>query len=179
MLSSLEKSVNLKVQILLLVTMNELQNVFLVIEFQSTYHYCASSRAPPARKDATSCASARRSRLCRQTSVPVFSWCRLRRRWWPACTFRWRAEWKSRKIIKFMKPPERETDFEISHIDHGVLISTHFEVPMKRRYHAEGSPWNENRDFDVVLNFQPRNLHDHRDHEDDYDCCDVEVTKDL
>lgn len=66
-----------------------------------------------------------------------------------------------------------------THINHRVFSTAHFKVPVDCRDDTECCPWHKYGDFDVVLYFESWNLHYHWNHEDDDNCRNVEIPKDL
>lgn len=80
---------------------------------------------------------------------------------------------------KIIRGNSRVTSFRQTHINHCVFASTHRKVPMNCRNNSKRCPWHEHCHFDVVLNFQSGNLHYHWNHEDDKNCRNVKVAKNL
>lgn len=65
------------------------------------------------------------------------------------------------KIYKKKSCEEFPDKKSATYVDHRVLAAAHFEVPVECRYHAESRPRHEHGNLNVVLNFQPRKLHNH------------------
>lgn len=147
----------------------------------STYRYCANNKKQQVWRDATSCENVHQNQIF-LAAISLGSLERiLRMQRCKMNTFQLLVEWKPESKNNFLISSNlsKFCNTSLSYICHLIFLSSHFKVPVNCWNDAERSPTSEHSDFDIIWNFQLRNLHNHWNYKHNYNCCNVESLKNL